>query len=57
MWVLIKAGADKSKGKSTGNLNAAAGYSGMKKMVILKTFSLPAVGLKTSELLFVLVFV
>lgn len=47
MWVLIKASTGKSKGKSTGNLNAAAGYSGMKKMVILKTFSLPAVGLKT----------
>lgn len=57
MWVLIKASTGKSKGKSTGNLNAAAGYSGMKKTVILKTFYLPATALKTMELLFVLVFI
>ena len=57
MWVLINASTGKSTGKSIGNLNAAAGYSRMKKTVILKTFSLPAIPLKTSEWLFVLVFV
>lgn len=57
MWVLIKASTGKSERKSTGNLHAAAGYGGMKEMVILKTFSFPAVALKTSESLFVLVFI